>query len=307
MNAYMNTRIYDSAEPGPPRGWLSCGIPLDDADQTTWTQIVTLIMQALDKHPSKIRESSEPVSFPQHWGALHEGDRYWVYRIFPAGKDRFGRAGRTLTSLFCGSSLDDFVWGTIEKVASQLESLATSPSHLEKVKRIIECSLQPGSLVDQVVATKGRSLEKLLTAELEAKLAGLKAGDHYSIAISEDAEVTERKLVNHLPKKVLVQPGLRQEPPKPVAHIPISLNNGPNQIMFRLITYLVCVALGFGIGFVFNDIKPDTGQTHEDRVKYRSDKEVIAGLLSAVEYLEEKANTNSDSSDKTKRSKGVSH
>jgi len=61
----MQTKIYDSDEPGPPHGWLDLGFRLAATDMTIWENVIPVILQAR-RLPTM---SSEASTSEQFWGA----------------------------------------------------------------------------------------------------------------------------------------------------------------------------------------------------------------------------------------------
>lgn len=177
----MDTRLYDTDEPGPPRGWLGGAID-KTAEARHWQEVVNVAISALEQDGSR---SSDPKG-ELYWGGLKLHGRHWLYHILPAGRDRHGRLGRCLIALFSANRKTDFDWRLMGRVQCELVMLAADPGRLKQIVTLLHESRRGVSLTDQLVGGGSTLASTSIQRHLAEFSADLSEGGQFFGAFHQD-------------------------------------------------------------------------------------------------------------------------
>ncbi len=272
----MDTRLYDSSEPGPPRGWLRIG---DDAGGDGWDSIVVAAGNILDANGSRIKKAPHEA----FWGALYLDDQFWVYRILPAGKDRYGRPGRILAAIFRSDTLPDFQWSTISSIQSNLESLATDPRDLGKIQNLLQESTSANSLMYELVRSRPSDQIRPVQDAICNFLESLPSGGHVFFVIEESSGCVLRRderLVEAPQKTDEFSPVKTAQPQPP-------LPNRSNLSMMKRLKHAIPILL-FGLilgGFLGRTFFQNKPPEQKEPV-FLSTADALNTIKKAADYIE---------------------
>lgn len=282
----MQTRFYDSAEPGPPHGWPDGGHTLTAQERAAWDDAIPFIRHTVR---TLAGTGSEGVR-SQVWGGLHFGERWWIYRGMPAKADsRSDRPGRTIAVIFCSEDIRGFDWACIRAVATELETLAHDSSRLALLLRPLDSTPKSTSLTDDLLKEAPTSLMEAIKSEISCLLNGLAEGSHEYFTITASGSVSNRGQENVAPKP----PGPSQtlqsaaKTASPTAPITKSQPDKP-PFMKLIISHVAALGIGLLLGFSLPDVfspKPPAEETGKNGPKFRSVEEVIVHLRAAADYL----------------------
>lgn len=272
----MDTRLYDSSEPGPPRGWLHLR---DDDKADGWDVVVTAGGNMLDRDDSRTKKDPHEA----FWGALHLDDQFWVYRILPAGKDRYGRPGRIVAAIFRSDTLLHFQWSTISRIESNLESLATDPRDLAKIQNLLRESTSTDSLMDELVRSRPsdqiRSVQDTICKSLES----LPSGGHVFFVIEESSGCVLRRderLVEAPQKMDEFSPVKTAQPQPP-------LPNQSNPSMMKRLKYAILILLfGLILGGILGRIFFPSKPPEQKEPVFLSTADALNTIKKAADYIE---------------------
>lgn len=295
----MQTRFYDSAEPGPPHGWLDMGAPSEDPEMKVWEKVIPWVLRV--EHRAK--DGTDAAFSIQYWGGLRWNDRWWVYRLLPAGLDRHGRPGRTLTVLFCATDKQGFEWETVGSMAYELDALAKDRGHLSAVQRLLHQARSGKTLTDDLLKQPQKLFSEPLKSALLVMTAGLQQGEHEHFMANADGLISNRIRETFAP------------PPShpPAVEIPSAKpsNEGKPSTSMRIgISHFIFVIFGLIIGYAlqppFFAPKPSPERSE---LTFTSVKDAILVLRKATDYIEgslEPKLYNSGPASKRKQSEGFS-
>jgi hypothetical protein len=281
----MQMRFYDSAEPGPPHGWLDADQEVPSSERPVWENAVTVVQQTARRLADSLLGDG---ASSQIWGDLRGGGCWWIYHVIQAGEDRFGRPGRTLTVLFCSDNKEGFDWKIIGTVAPEMEALAKNRSHLASLLRRLDNSQPSALLTDNMLKQSFTPLLEALKSEMNRLMDGLGEGCHEYFTITENGTVTNRGQENFSTKP----------PPPPLAAKPISKTAPPSApikksqpnrppLMKKFISHTLVLLLGFGFGaYCVYSLKPPAENPSKNQPVLRSNDEAISHLREATNYLE---------------------
>ncbi len=277
----MQTRLYDSAEPGPPHGWLDMGAPPQAPDLKAWDEVIPWVLRG----EPRAKEGATAASSLQLWGGLRWKDRWWIYRLLPAGLDRHGRPGRTLTALFGATDKQGFEWQTVGSVADELEALANDPRHLSAVQRLLHQARAEKTLTDDLLKQPLRSFPEPLQSALLGMVAGLQEGEHERFTASAEGLISNRTRETFAPPPS----------PPPAVHTPSAepANEGkPSTFMKKGISHVMCVILGLIVGYALqsSSFAPKPSATRS-KLKFKSVEEALAKLRDALDDIDERVKT----------------
>ncbi len=282
----MQTRFYDSAEPGPPHGWLDAdqGVPLKE--RPVWENAVTVIQQTARRLTDSLRGGD--VS-SQIWGSLRTGGCWWIYHVISAGEDRFGRPGRTFTVLFCSDNKGGFDWETICTWAPGMEALAKNRSHLDLLLRRIDRSQSSASLTDDLLKQPSSPLLEALKSEMGSLLDGLGEGSHEYFTITENGTVSNRGQENISPK-----PPSPRSAPKPnseTAAVAAPVKPAPSSKLppMKIFTHVLCLVIGLLLGFVLHGVPDSKTSDKTEMPKVSTDQDAISHLRAVTDYLSQRS------------------
>lgn len=284
----MQTRFYDSAEPGPPHGWLDADQEVSPTKRPIWENAITVIQQAA-RHLAGSMRGGDVSS--QIWGGLHAGGCWWIYHVIPAGEDRFGRPGRTLTVLFCSQNKEGFDWETISIVAPEMEALAKNRNHMVSLLRRIHRSQPIASYTDDILKLPSTPLHEALKSEMGCLLDGLGEGHHEYFTISGNGTISNRGQESISPKALPPQPT-----PKPTSETTLpkasvrKLQPVKPPLMKPSISHALVLGIGLLVGVGLHWVlspKATIEKPHKNQLIFRSDDEAIFHLRAATDYLEQ--------------------
>ncbi len=284
----MQMRFYDSAEPGPPHGWLDANQGVQLKERPVWENAVTVVQQAARRLEYSLRGGD--VS-SQIWGSLRTGGCWWIYHVIPAGEDRFGRPGRTLTALFCSDNREGFDWENICTVAPEMEALVKNRNHLPALLRLLGSSPSSASITNDLLKHPSTPLLEALKMEMGCLLDGLGEGQHEYFAISGDGTVSNRVREDTTPKPPPPPP--TPKPTSGTVQPPVPVKN-PQQhkpaLMKTFISHALFLGIGLLLGFGLHAVtspKPAAAGTSKNQPVFRSDDEAITHLRAATDYFEQ--------------------
>lgn len=286
----MQTRLYDSAEPGPPHGWLDMGAPPQAPDLKAWDEVISWVLRG----EPRAKEGATAASSLQFWGGLRWKERWWIYRLLPAGLDRHGRPGRTLTALFCATDKQGFEWQTIGSIADELEALAKDPRHLSAVQRVLHHARTEKTLTDDLLKKPQRSLGEPLRSALLSIVSGLQEGEHERFTASAEGLISNRtreafaQPPSHPP--ATQNPSAKTGPAEPAS------TGKPSTFMKKGISHFMCVIAGMALGYLlqhhFSAPKPSATKSE---LTFTSVKHAILVLRKATDYIEDSLEPNQSS------------
>lgn len=286
----MQVRFYDSAEPGPPHGWLDADQGVPSTERLIWENAVSTMQQASRRLADSLRGGE---SSPLLWGCLHAGGPWWIYHVLPAGEDRFGRPGRTLTVLFCSGSKEGFEWGTINAVIPEMEALARNRHHLTSLLGQMDRSPSSGSLTDALLKRPSTSSHGALKAEMACSLDRLGEGGHEYFTISADGTISNRGREDLSPKPLLP----RTTAPPTSKPTPLQKPLTASSSLMEIFTNSICLGFGVLLGFVAYPVwatKTAVEKPLQDPITINSNEDAIKYLRSATNYLAEHLLKNKD-------------
>lgn len=279
----MHTRFYDSAEPGPPHGWLDGNQGLSAEDQTVWDNVASITQQT----GRRLAPSLSIDSSSQIWGTARTSGRWWIYHVTLAGEDRFGRPGRTLTVIFCTDRKENFDWGTIIAVSPEMKALSKDRNLLDSLQQRSGIAQSSTSLIDDFLKLPATPLVESLKAEMSCLLDRLEDGCHENFTITENGTVSNYTLEEISPKQPfsLPQPPVvREEAPKP----------HKTPMTKALASHTLCLAIGFLLGVALAwHFTQKTPAPSNNQPEFHSVEEAITHLRTATDYLERSLNTRS--------------
>lgn len=294
----MQTRLYDSAEPGPPHGWLDMGAPPQAPEMKAWDEVIPWILRG--DPPDKA--GANAASSLQFWGGLRWQDRWWIYRLLPAGLDRHGRPGRTLTALFCAKDKQGFEWQAIGSIADELEALAKDPRHLSAVQRVLHQARTEKSLTDDLLKKPQRSLSEPLRSALLSIVSGLQEGEHERFTANTEGLISNRTRDTFAPPPS--HPPATQTPSAKPAPAGAASTGIPSTFMKKGISHFMCVILGMALGYFlqphFSAPKPYATKSEP---RFTSDDDAMMWLEGAVKHIKRSLKSNQPSAGPSANSK----
>jgi len=288
----MDTRLYDSSEPGPPSGWLWLGKPYEEAENCAWDDVATTAGAALDLDGSRLKGNPGEV----YWGALNLHGRCWIYRILPAGKDRLGRPGRYLIAIFTAATLEELDWRAISLLQDELSILIADPSHLSIITSHLRDPRLKSSLMDELFRSlpsdRMRPIQDRLSAALESLPAGGRvffAIDTHTGSVLRRRDSSDDASTNHgvQPPDAASAPSLQSEKQKPSVparrlQAPASLHYNNDMKIGLLVVSLLCsLIVGWYVGANVWSGKAEI----EQPVGFRDAAHAISEIERATAYL----------------------
>ena len=281
----MQTRFYDSAEPGPPHGWLGENHGVPSKERPVWENVVSIIQQAARRLTDALRKN---VSL-QMWGGLHTGGSLWIYRVIPAGEDRFGRTGRTLTVIFCSGSKEGFDWGAISAVAPEMEILAKNRNNLPALQRRLDSSQSSASLTDDLLKQPSSPWLEALKPVMDCLLAGLEEGSHEYLTISGDCSISNRGREDISPKPAPPPPTPRPNSETAAVAAPVKPAPSSKLPPMKIFTHVLCLVIGLLLGFVLHGVPDSKTSDKKELPKVSTDQDAISHLRAVTDYLSQRS------------------
>jgi hypothetical protein len=287
----MQTHLYDSDEPGPPHGWLKCGNIPADASGADWEPVVARIIKDFSEQHSDFRESATVKLSPQFWGVLRFNSNFWLYRVLPAGKDRFNRPGRYIIALFCAPTIESFDWHLVAGISSALKDLTVALPDLSAIQAVLHGTKRSTSLADRVLVRKPSDPSQSIETHLNGALSDLKGESHCLMVIENDGTATRNCL------DIKIQTTKR---PLEAPNVPLTRSRPPSREMpptsFQMtgklkIFPLASALLGFTLGYALGNFLPVAVDQRPTTTNYWSDQQVAKELRLMADYLDQKTSS----------------